>query len=90
MEICSELNMCVGFLLCFGSFLFFVFVFGILSYSESFSFQAWEKKFLEKNPMSLLMIWVSIRILMDFYNLSCTILIFNLYHEINVNNKFEC
>jgi hypothetical protein len=43
--------------------------FCFLSYSESFSFQAWEKKFLEKNPMSLLMIWVSMRILTCLCNI---------------------
>ena len=42
---------------------FFCCCFVFLSYSESFSFQAWGKKFWEKNPMNLLMIWVSTRIL---------------------------
>lgn len=62
MEIYSELNM-------YNRVFFIVIVFGLLSYSELFSFQAWKKKYLEKNPMSLLMIWVSIQILMYFCNL---------------------
>lgn len=36
------------------------------SNSDSFSFQAWGKKFLAKNPMNLQMIWVSRRTLMCF------------------------
>ncbi|XP_032262062.1 inositol polyphosphate 1-phosphatase isoform X2 [Phoca vitulina] len=43
----------LGFVFVLSLFCFLV----SLSYSESFSFQAWEKKFWEKNRMSLLMIW---------------------------------
>lgn len=49
-----------------GGFDVIYFLFLFLSNSDSFSFQAWGKKFLEKNPMSLQMIWVSIRILLCY------------------------